>query len=70
MTIARKNAMYVVADDAIHRIAGRLGLKVGAIGECPGFDILGIGTMGPWDCGPWGFAFRSASREVESSIVY
>jgi len=32
-TAARKNAIYRVADEAIQRIAGRLGLKVGAIAE-------------------------------------
>jgi len=33
MTAARKNAIYMLAEDAIHRMAGRLGLKLGAIGE-------------------------------------
>jgi len=32
-TAARKKAIYMEADDAIHRIAGRLGLNEGAIGE-------------------------------------
>lgn len=70
ITAARKKAIYMLADDAIQRIAGRLGLNEGAIAECPGLGILGIGMMGGCDWGPWGFAFSSASSEVESSIVY
>ncbi len=70
MTAAKKNAMYRLADDAIQRIAGRLGLKVGAIAECPGVGILGIGITGGCDCGPCGVAFNRASKEVASSIVY
>lgn len=70
ITAARKKEMYRLADDAIQRIAGRLGLKLGAIAECPGVGILGIGITGGWDCGPWGVAFNKASNEVASSIVY
>jgi hypothetical protein len=32
-TAARKKEIYRDADDAIHRIAGSVGLKLGAIGE-------------------------------------
>jgi hypothetical protein len=32
-TAAMKNEIYRLADAAIHRIAGRVGLKVGAIAE-------------------------------------
>jgi hypothetical protein len=66
-TAARKKEIYRDADDAIQRIAGSVGLKLGAIGEWPGLDILGIGIIGDADCGPCG---RRLSREVESSIVY
>jgi hypothetical protein len=41
MAAAKKKAMYNVEDDAIHRIAGRLGLKVGAIPEEGAMPILG-----------------------------
>ena len=48
-------------------MAGRLGLKLGAIPECPGDEILGMAIMGGWDWGPCGEG-RSASSEVASSI--
>jgi hypothetical protein len=48
-TAARKNAIYMEADEAIQRIAGRLGLKVGAIAEWPGAGMLGIGMTGGCD---------------------
>lgn len=67
---ARKKAMYRLAEEAIQRIAGNVGLKDGAMVEYPGAGILGIGITGGCDCGPWGFAFNRASRDVESSIVY
>lgn len=70
ITAAKKKAMYRLADEAIQRIAGRLGLKVGAIPEYPGAGMLGIGITGGCDCGPWGVAFSKASNEVASSIVY
>ena len=41
--------MYDVADDAIQRIAGRLGLNVGAIPDDGDMPILGIGIMGGAD---------------------
>lgn len=49
MTAARKKEMYSEADDAIQRIAGRVGLKDGTIPELPGADMLGIGIMGDAD---------------------
>jgi hypothetical protein len=49
ITAARKKAMYRLADDAIQRMAGRLGLKVGAIPEYPGAGILGMGITGGCD---------------------
>lgn len=52
MTAARKNEMYRLAEDAIHRIAGRVGLNVGAVDEYPGALLLGIGMTGGADCGP------------------
>jgi hypothetical protein len=70
MTAAMKKEMYRLADDAIQRIAGRLGLKVGAMPEYPGAGMLGMGMTGGCDCGPWGVAFSRASSDVASSIVY
>ena len=70
MNVAIKNEIYRLADDAIHRIAGNVGLKDGAIPEYPGEGMLGIGMTGGCDCGPCGVAFSRASRDVESSIVY
>lgn len=70
ITAARKKEIYRLAEDAIHRIAGRLGLNVGTIAECPGVGMLGIGITGGCDWGPWGFAFSRASNDVASSIVY
>jgi hypothetical protein len=46
---ARKKAMYKLAEDAIHRIPGRLGLKLGGIPEEGAIPILGIGTIGGAD---------------------
>jgi hypothetical protein len=46
MTAAKKNEIYRLAFTAIHRIAGSEGLKEGAMGECPGDDILGNGING------------------------
>ncbi len=46
---AKKNAMYKLADDAIHRIPGRLGLKLGAIPDEGAIPILGMGTIGGAD---------------------
>jgi hypothetical protein len=45
-TAAKKKEIYRLADDAIQRIAGRVGLKLGAIPEYPGAGMLGIGIMG------------------------
>ena len=67
--MARKKEMYRVELLAIQRIAGRLGLKLGARAECPGDATLGIGIIGGADWGPWGLGSR-ASSEVASSIVY
>jgi hypothetical protein len=33
ITAAKKKEIYRLAEDAIHRIAGRLGLNVGAMAE-------------------------------------
>jgi hypothetical protein len=41
--------MYIVADDAIQRIAGRVGLNVGTIPEDGDMPILGIGIIGGAD---------------------
>jgi hypothetical protein len=49
ITAAKKKEIYRLAEDAIQRIAGRLGLNVGAIAECPGVGILGIGITGGCD---------------------
>ena len=43
---AKKKAMYVVADDAIQRIAGSVGLKLGAIPDDGDIPILGMGIIG------------------------
>jgi len=43
---ARKMAMYRVVFAKRNRIAGRLGLKVGAIPECPGVGIAGMDMRG------------------------
>ncbi len=43
---AKKIAMYIVVCVNINLIAGKLGLKEGAIAECPGVGTLGIGTIG------------------------
>jgi hypothetical protein len=49
ITPARKMEMYSVVLENINLIAGKLGLKVGAIPECPGVVMLGIGMIGDWD---------------------
>jgi hypothetical protein len=49
MTAARKKEMYRLAEEAIQRIAGKVGLKEGAIVEYPGEGILGIGITGGCD---------------------
>jgi hypothetical protein len=46
---ARKIAMYSVVFANRKRMAGRLGLKLGAIAECPGVGTLGRGMMGGCD---------------------
>jgi hypothetical protein len=46
ITAARKKATYKVVWENMKRRAGRLGLKLGAIPECPGVGTLGIGTIG------------------------
>jgi hypothetical protein len=43
---ARKKETYKLAFPSIYRTAGRDGLKVGAIAECPGDITLGIGAIG------------------------
>jgi hypothetical protein len=48
-TAARKKEIYRDALEAIQRIAGRLGLKLGAIAACPGVGTLGIGIIGGAD---------------------
>ncbi len=48
-TAARKKEIYREALDAIQRMAGRLGLKLGAIAEWPGVGTLGMGMMGEAD---------------------
>jgi hypothetical protein len=70
ITAAKKKAIYRLADDAIHRIAGRVGLNEGAIPEYAGALLLGMGIIGGCDWGPCGFAFKRASSDVASSIVY
>jgi len=52
MTAARKKAMYMESDEAIQRIAGRLGLNDGAIPPWLPLETLGIGIIGEADCGP------------------
>jgi hypothetical protein len=52
ITVAKKNEMYRLADDAIQRIAGSVGLNDGVIPEYMGALLLGIGMMGGADCGP------------------
>jgi hypothetical protein len=44
--------MYKLAEDAIHRIPGRVGLKLGAIPEVGAIPILGMGINGDADWGP------------------
>jgi hypothetical protein len=46
MAAARKNAIYRLADDAIHRIPGSVGLKLGAIPEDGAIPLLGIAIIG------------------------
>jgi hypothetical protein len=46
---ARKKERYRLADDAIQRIAGRVGLKDGTIPECPADITLGMGMRGDAD---------------------
>jgi hypothetical protein len=46
---AKKKERYRLALEAIQRTAGRLGLKDGAIGECPGEITLGRGITGGAD---------------------
>ena len=67
MDAARKKAIYKLADDAIQRMPGRLGLKLGAIPDMGAIPLLGMAIMGGCDWGPWGIG-RRLSREVESSI--
>jgi len=43
---AKKIAIYIVVLENMNLIAGKLGLKLGAIPECPGVGILGIGMIG------------------------
>ncbi len=69
ITAAAKNARYSVVRPNMKRIAGRLGLNVGAIIEFCDMGPLDIGIIGGTDWGPWGEG-RRASREVASSIVY
>jgi hypothetical protein len=52
ITVARKNEIYRLADDAIQRMAGNVGLNEGAIPEYMGALLLGIGMTGGADCGP------------------
>jgi hypothetical protein len=49
MMAANKKEIYKLADDAIHRIAGRVGLKLGAIPEYAGALLLGMGIIGGCD---------------------
>jgi hypothetical protein len=46
ITPARKMEIYNVVLENINLMAGKLGLKVGAIAECPGVAILGMGITG------------------------
>jgi len=41
--------MYMVVFEAMKRIAGRVGLKVGTIPECPELGPLGMGIIGGAD---------------------
>jgi hypothetical protein len=49
ITAAAKNAMYSVEFPNMNRIAGSVGLKLGAMGECPGLIMLGMGMIGGCD---------------------
>jgi hypothetical protein len=49
---AKKKEMYKVVLETMNRMAGKLGLKLGAMAECPGDITLGIGAIGPADWGP------------------
>jgi hypothetical protein len=46
MAAAKKKAMYRLADDAIQRIPGSVGLKLGGIPELGAIPLLGMGTTG------------------------
>lgn len=46
---AKKIAIYMVVLENMNLIAGRLGLNVGAMPECPGVGILGMGIIGGCD---------------------
>jgi hypothetical protein len=48
---ARKMAIYNVVFEAMYRIAGKVGLKVGIIPECDP-PPLGMGIIGGADWGP------------------
>jgi hypothetical protein len=52
ITAAKKNEIYKLAEEAIQRIAGNVGLNDGAIPEYPGDCPLGMGIIGGADCGP------------------
>jgi hypothetical protein len=49
ITAAAKNAMYSVECPNMKRTAGSVGLKLGAIGTCPGLIMLGTGMIGGCD---------------------
>jgi hypothetical protein len=49
MAAARKKAIYKLAEEAIQRIPGRVGLKEGAIPDDGDIPILGIGIIGGAD---------------------
>ena len=61
--------MYMTRFEAMKRIPGSVGLKEGAIAECPADWTLGMAAIGGIDWGPWGEG-RRASNEVASSILY
>jgi hypothetical protein len=52
MAAAKKKAMYKLADDAIHRMPGSVGLKLGGIPDVGAIPLLGIAIIGGWDWGP------------------
>ena len=49
ITTAKKKEMYRLADDAIQRMAGNVGLNEGVIPEYMGALLLGIGMIGGAD---------------------